>query len=197
MRKLARHRFSQEATSQPAWMLTFSDLLTLLLTFFVLRYALSEYSSSPDIDPETILKPVIPLEAYDDKESPNLMLTLEENSLQGNANEFSFANIIALKTFAKTATHKKYLVQVVSKFEKSTQKDSLFSSGWDRANARALAIYRQLIDAGVQANNLSFSIKELPSNTTGQPTLNKMATSTEIFNIIAYPAQISTINYGR
>ncbi|MCC6932433.1 MAG: OmpA family protein [Deltaproteobacteria bacterium] len=148
--------------TQPAWLLTFSDLLTLLLTFFVVRYALIHQA------PEEVRKSLSLVLNSNFREAgtrgndslpasiSGSALEINEDIFQLGQSTLNFENTIKVRSIAKALVARK-AKSIIIYAETSANK----GNNWDLAKERALVIYRQFIDAGVERKSISLSFYDL------------------------------------
>ena len=145
------------SNAQPTWLLTFSDLLTLLLTFFVLRYAMVH--NLPEQTKESLSSPIIAAARQTpektntrDQQKDPLLTTLNETIFLGDNVDLSFSSAVRIKSLAKAAVErqaKSVLILVTA----PTDNDHT----WALASKRIQSVYRQFLDAGVERKTIALS----------------------------------------
>ncbi len=81
-----RRKKKKESSGAPAWMATFSDLMTLLLTFFILLYSISSVDQNKFVDVANGLRDILTnnsnsvIEMMDTVEVPDAADEIEENT---------------------------------------------------------------------------------------------------------------------
>ena len=177
-----------ESIGQPAWLLTFSDLITLLLTFFVLRYAVAAGEAIHSIDdtkgsdaivsinPEEVIHntPFQLLHDSEDdlsallidkiQENDSLLLSIDKSGFQSGTESLTFEGIIAVKSLARILTQKNLAASITGLSYTRGDDRGLHYSEWDLAGARTMAIYRQLVDAKVSPYALSMENKVIDNS---------------------------------
>jgi chemotaxis protein MotB len=174
-----------ESLGQPAWLLTFSDLITLMLTFFVLRYAvasgnnllqaknLKEKEFIVSINPEELVEKtpfVIANNQVEDvssllydklQENNSLLIAVDISGFEAGTQSLTFKGTVAIKSLAKVLNQKNLSAFIQGLAHKGHDELGSNYSEWDLAGARAMAIYRQLVDANVSPYTLSLGSKVL------------------------------------
>lgn len=190
-------------SSDNAWLLTFSDLLTLLLTLFVLRLSMSSLSkhseaagavpgsgnaqqavhsgqqgtnSNPEQSPgafftgiaSTQLKAALggPVQESGDKVSfpsdfelerrgDGSIIRLGGSTFAPGSDELSFRAAEAVSALAKGLAGKNARIRVAGHTDDTPINTERFPSNWELSGARAIAVARQMIDAGVDERSIS------------------------------------------
>jgi hypothetical protein len=154
-------------------MLTMSDLLTLLLTFFILRFSTLVFTKNPmaaatEAPPVELPKPM----AAESDPSPlisgaetfpstnGFSVLFGTGTFEEGSTDLSLRSAIAVKALAKS-------IRNASSIKVSTD----IAPSIDLGVSRAFAICRQLIDAGVDSNRLSCASRPALGDSI-QPTLS-------------------------
>ena len=187
------------STAQPMWLLTFSDLITLLLTFFVLRYAIAignnlktasnfkeNNSAIITIDPFQIINNIdnndlpalIPEQI---QKNSHFLLAIDSAGFVSGTETLTFEATVAIKSLAKVLTQKNLAAKIVGISYTSLDETDFHYSQWDLAGARTMAIYRQLVDAKVSPYALSLGSKVI-DNKNNSPQITK----SDLVRIVIY-----------
>ena len=179
-RRTARIRRRNEAVheiSSTAWMMTFSDLLTLLLAFFVLRISVSSLDTERLID---LLKVQPSNATVANSETPGVSLSAElagvvqaseemqvrelENgtllSLGGatfltGSDELSSEAHEVLGRIVEPLSSGVADIQIAGHTDDVPISGGRFPSNWELSAARAISVARVLIEAGIPAKRIS------------------------------------------
>lgn len=150
---LARQR--RETESQLAgstWLITFTDLMTLLLTFFVLRLSML---SIPQ--PNAVFTPP---PAKTVRQSPQMKLHRKVYEFNNEffvpgTQELSFQGASSLKSIHQLLPSDLKKINVAVYADDALLNTTQYPSSWELARAQAVRILRQLIDAGVDSQAIS------------------------------------------
>lgn len=182
-RRVVRPRkvlYSSEDTFTNAWLLSFSDLMTLMLAFFVLRFSLSQQIDlniphTATVAPGeirsiasagriighvgdshlagSIFTPLFDIQEVED----GRLVRLGASSFAIGSDELSFAGATFVRAVAKDIQSGKGRVMVMGHTDSLPIHSGPFASNWDLSSARSLGVVRQLLDAGVPASRLFVS----------------------------------------
>ena len=151
-----------------AWILTFSDLLLLLLTIFVMRYSTFrtakedlipiKMSSSdkiifsdatPDFGLETDVKSSSKSNSNSSnkKTSDDIRILIPESGLIKGSEELTFHMVEAVNSIIKVTSKTNWTIHITS-----------VDPSWELASARAVALMRQIYDAGVSMEAVNVSV---------------------------------------
>lgn len=173
-----RTNYSDSETDSSAWLLTFADLLMLLLTLFILRLSMSSFTKPAEASlgqmftlnksssEETLAKEkLLPESISNISEIENghyFSSLLGPSSFAENSTELTFKAEEILNTITKTfhqdGSRFKITIDTSKKCE-SQDCQLVFESAADGelSDQRALAIKRQLLDAGVEEKSISLA----------------------------------------
>lgn len=150
---LADQRLSKESQLESStWLITFTDLMTLLLTFFVLRLSMLSI-------PQPNLM-VSPPAAKTVTQSPAIKLhrrIYEFNNeffVQGTQ-DLSFQGESSLKSIHQLLPLDLKKINIAVYADDALLNTAQYPSSWELARAQAVRILRQLIDAGVDSQAIS------------------------------------------
>ena len=176
----ARKVNDESETFASAWLLSFSDLMTIMLAFFVLRFSLSQQADLDIPNAATIVPGEIrsiasagrilghvgdshlagsiftPLFDIQEIEEGKLV-RLGASSFAINSEELTFAGATFVRAVAKDIESGKSRVLIMGHTDSSPIHSGPFASNWELSSARALGVVRQLLDAGVPASRLYVS----------------------------------------
>ena len=193
--QIVRHRRNSGALhelSATSWMLTFSDLLTLLLTFFVMRISVSSldverlvellrFDETTPVEREAE-KEVVPLS----EQLAQALHTLPSKSIKtvddgavislGGAtfitgsDELSVEALVAVSQLAQPLVANKAAVRIAGHTDNVPISGGRFPSNWELSAARAISVARVLIASGVPPQRIAVvgyaDTKPLASNET-------------------------------
>ena len=214
MKRLRRSRSTAEVSPRSYWIITFSDLMTLLLTFFVLRFAMSSLNKEKLIEhlksfpqAERVIatqasyggsgSAEVPLSSRDNfratetvlrdelgqeltasvgepqgkersgktlkfqgdielkSESGGTLVFLGGSTFLSGSTELSFTAQEAVRSVAKRLQGKSVAITVAGHSDNQAINTPEFPSNWELSAARAIAVARQMIDAGVDPQSIS------------------------------------------
>lgn len=145
----------EEINSQPAWLITFCDLIFLLLAFFVLKFSMS----SPKRLEEPVKDPAIQLNKAIGGEETGIVGAFSP----GDSAQLSFRGKTALASFAAQAAELKQ--DVVIKLEILSYPQEFWArpeSVKELLNAQRESVLRQLVDSGLSLEALLLEPINLP-----------------------------------
>ena len=203
------HAFDAPKLSATPWMITFADLLTLLVAFFVLRLSMVSFNtdlarhSLQKLNGETevksitpapinVAKEVLPAEAAKPTIESEFVTTLRrvvgseagaagehlevsvaherttpriligEEAFSSGSDELSFhaQEVITRVSWVLSQRNNegaKSRITVIGHTDDEVVNSARFPSNWELSTARALAVARQMIDAGVDPRTVSVS----------------------------------------
>jgi flagellar motor protein MotB len=169
--------FKIQATD--GWLISFTDLLFLLITFFVLQISMSHLPSTISASPIEIVEPLKEL-AQQQLSPPAIQSVIDTVTQDSNVSSIysngqlylNLPNIMFVKTTGQLSFTGEELVRNLGLSLKDKNykilvhvlSDSLESefylehSKWRLTEQRAASIWRQLIDAGVEKSLISLSV---------------------------------------
>lgn len=153
--RLNRFYSEDDHSLQPAWLITFCDLIFLLLAFFVLKFSMS----SPKLPEDSVKEPVVSLSKLFGGEETGIVGAFSP----GDSAQLSFRGKTALASFAAQASELNQ--DVVIKVEILSFPEEF----WGRPEsvkellvAQREGVLRQLVDSGLSLEAILLEPIELP-----------------------------------
>lgn len=184
-----RAALDEAQAAHSGWLVTFSDLLTLLLTMFVMRYAMSTISSTalqdtigaadrklpadttPGTTPASQLTESLSMSlgseliaSFGDNsdapvlwriENDQVVLVLSGTYFLSESDELSFRGKELLSSLTKSVSDRVGAVRIAAYTEEDPPSSAEYPSPWELSRAQALAVARQMIDAGLPESVIS------------------------------------------
>ncbi len=151
-----------------AWMISFSDLITLLLSFFVLFHALSphgEKAPALQSNENTKREPYaskfrdlnLPAELPVSETDQGVTIFLEGSGFFNHGTELTLAATEKIVTLARLLKdHPVRIIVTAHTHEQELMTESRdYPSSWELSSRRALIVSRQMIDAGVERSAIA------------------------------------------
>ncbi len=177
-------RTSLEEETKDRWLISYADLVTLLLALFIVMYAASDKKRAAEIvegfDGQTVSgKGILPgvktLETHDKSDPLNLLenpVLIEKTTIRktkrgvivslseagffasGNASVDKKAEDV-ISLLAKSINNSDSLIRIEGHTDSAPISTSRYSSNWELSTARASSVLRKLIEAGINPKRLS------------------------------------------
>jgi flagellar motor protein MotB len=156
---MRRGQLAAEHSFPQLWSVSFADLMMLLLSFFVLRYALA--APKPGEVPAAMEEPTAAAPAPPPPGMMESRLRFDNLFSDPAGAELSFSGTATVRALAQRVRSKGLSLELVLYTREEGSGESGRIAAWTLTERRARALVRQILDAGVDPSRLRLGSKIL------------------------------------